>query len=297
MPEHKFTLKYDEFFKIVTKNFFELLNCNVITEYEILNLPKKADIIIIKNPDTKKLELFKYFKLFNIISFKSEKDKPSIKDFNDLFIYLTGFCNREKSANLNNTTITLITPDFTKSFKNLLNKHAILLQDGLYKFHNDLLNIYFIEINQLDIHNYEIEYLYIFANQNKLKEGLKNIKLIPIKDKKMIALLQEMYYVRYSNFEKQLPEGIKMPKVYEADITDLVKPHYEKGLQEGLQKGKQEGLQEGLQKGKIEGLQEGELKTKIETAKKMLKKGYSIQDICDITGLSKKELKKYKIIN
>ncbi|GIX40870.1 MAG: hypothetical protein KatS3mg129_0603 [Leptospiraceae bacterium] len=151
MPNHKFTLKYDEFFKIVTKNFFELLNCNVITEYEILNLPKKADIIIIKNPDTKKLELFKYFKIFNIISFKSEKDKPSIKDFNDLFIYLTGFCNREKSANLNNTTITLITPDFTKSFKNLLNKHAILLQDGLYKFHNDLLNIYFIEINQLDI--------------------------------------------------------------------------------------------------------------------------------------------------
>ncbi|GIX42582.1 MAG: hypothetical protein KatS3mg129_2315 [Leptospiraceae bacterium] len=46
----------------------------------------------------------------------------------------------------------------------------------------------------------------------------------------MIALLQEMYYVRYSNFEKQLPEGIKMPKVYEADITDLVKPHYEKGF-------------------------------------------------------------------
>ncbi|GIW23696.1 MAG: hypothetical protein KatS3mg068_2703 [Candidatus Sericytochromatia bacterium] len=89
--------------------------------------------------------------------------------------------------------------------------------------------------------HYEIEYLYIFANQNKLKEGLKNIKLIPIKDKKMIALLQEMYYVRYSNFEKQLPEGIKMPKVYEADITDLVKPHYEKGLQEGLQKGKLEG--------------------------------------------------------
>ncbi|GIX42611.1 MAG: hypothetical protein KatS3mg129_2344 [Leptospiraceae bacterium] len=284
MPEHKFTLKYDEFFKIVTKNFFELLNCNVITEYEILNLPKKADIIIIKNPDTKKFELFKYFKLFNIISFKSEKDKPTIKDFNDLFIYLTGFCNREKIANLNNTTITLITPDFTKSFKNLLNKHAILLQDGLYKFHNDLLNIYFIEINQLDIHNYEIEYLYIFANQNKLKEGLKNIKLIPVKDKKMIALLQEMYYVRYSNFEKQLPEGIKMPKVYEADITDLVKPHYEKG--------KLEGLQEGLQKGKLE----GKLEQNIETAKKMKKEGLSINLIIKITGLSKKELKKYGII-
>ncbi|GIX43206.1 MAG: hypothetical protein KatS3mg129_2939 [Leptospiraceae bacterium] len=99
----------------------------------------------------------------------------------------------------------------------------------------------------------------------------------------MIALLHEMYYVRYSNFEKQLPEGIKMPKVYEADITDLVKPHYEKGLQEGLQKGK------------LEGLQEGQLKAKIETAKKMKKEGLSIDLIVKITGLSKKDLKKYGI--
>jgi predicted transposase/invertase (TIGR01784 family) len=71
-----------------------------------------------------------------------------------------------------------------------------------------------------------------------------------------------------------------MPKVYEADITELVKPHYEKGLQEGLQKG----------------LQEGKLEAKIETAKKMKKKGYSIKDICEITGVSKRDLKKYKII-
>jgi predicted transposase/invertase (TIGR01784 family) len=87
-----------------------------------------------------------------------------------------------------------------------------------------------------------------------------------------------------------------MPKVYEADITELVKPHYEKGLQEGLQKGLQEGLQQGLQKGLQKGLQEGEFKAKIETAKKMKKKGYSIKDICEITGLSKAQLKEYGII-
>jgi predicted transposase/invertase (TIGR01784 family) len=67
-----------------------------------------------------------------------------------------------------------------------------------------------------------------------------------------------------------------MPRVYEADITELVKPHYEKGLQEGLEK--------------------GEFKATIETAKKMKKKGYNIKDICEITGLSKAQLKKYGII-
>jgi predicted transposase/invertase (TIGR01784 family) len=79
-----------------------------------------------------------------------------------------------------------------------------------------------------------------------------------------------------------------MPKVYEADITELVKPHYEKGLQEGLQQGLQKGLQEGFEK--------GEFKAKIETAKKMKKKGYNIKDICEITGLSKAQLKEHGII-
>ncbi|GIW23700.1 MAG: hypothetical protein KatS3mg068_2707 [Candidatus Sericytochromatia bacterium] len=69
---------------------------------------------------------------------------------------------------------------------------------------------------------------------------------------------------------------LKCQKVYEADITDLVKPHYEKGLQEGKKK--------------------GELKAKIETAKKLIKKGIDINIIIEATGLSKKELKKYGII-
>jgi len=64
-----------------------------------------------------------------------------------------------------------------------------------------------------------------------------------------------------------------MPKVYEADITELVKPHYEKGLQEG------------------------EFKAKIETAKKMKKEGLSLDLIIKITGLSKKDLKKHGIIS
>jgi predicted transposase/invertase (TIGR01784 family) len=75
-----------------------------------------------------------------------------------------------------------------------------------------------------------------------------------------------------------------MPKVYEADITELVKPHYEKGLQEGLQ----QGLQKGLEK--------GEFKAKIETAKKLIQKGIDIKIIMEATGLSKKDLKKYNII-
>jgi predicted transposase/invertase (TIGR01784 family) len=86
--------------------------------------------------------------------------------------------------------------------------------------------------------------------------------------------------IRYINFEKEIPPEVKMPKVYEADITDLIAPFKEKWKREGLKEGKKQG----------------ELKTKIETAKKMKKKGFSIKDIREITGLRRAQLKKYGII-
>jgi len=83
-----------------------------------------------------------------------------------------------------------------------------------------------------------------------------------------------------------------MPKVYEADITDLIAPFKEKWKREGLEEGKKEGIKQGLEQGK----KQGELKAKIETAKKLLKKGIDIKIIVEATGLSKKELKKYKVL-
>ncbi|NCB92934.1 MAG: Rpn family recombination-promoting nuclease/putative transposase [Clostridia bacterium] len=54
------------------------------------------------------------------------------------------------------------------------------------------------------------------------------------------------------------------------------------------------GRLEGIREGKLEGLREGMLKgtreTQLATAKKMLQKGMSLEDILDITGLSKADL-------
>jgi len=49
---------------------------------------------------------------------------------------------------------------------------------------------------------------------------------------------------------------------------------------------KEEGLQQGLQQGLEQGLAQGSKDTALETAKKMIAKGFSIKDICEITGLS-----------
>ena len=59
------------------------------------------------------------------------------------------------------------------------------------------------------------------------------------------------------------------------------------GLQEGREEGKEQGLQEGRKEGKAEGIK----KAKIMIAKKLIKNAFDIEKICEITGLTKTEVK------
>jgi flagellar biosynthesis/type III secretory pathway protein FliH len=58
------------------------------------------------------------------------------------------------------------------------------------------------------------------------------------------------------------------------------------GMREGMQKGIQEGKREGMQEGKREGMQEGMRKV----ALKMKKRGISVDQIAEDTGLSVEEI-------
>ena len=65
-------------------------------------------------------------------------------------------------------------------------------------------------------------------------------------------------------------------------------------LEEGIARGRAEGLAEGMIKGKAEGLAEGLAKgireNQLSTARKMLKLGMAIEEISEITGLTKEEI-------
>ena len=54
------------------------------------------------------------------------------------------------------------------------------------------------------------------------------------------------------------------------------------------------GIEEGIKEGTKKGIEEGTKQTKIDTAKKMINKGMSIEDIVEITGLSKEEIEALK---
>lgn len=66
----------------------------------------------------------------------------------------------------------------------------------------------------------------------------------------------------------------------------------EVGLKEGREKGLQEGREKGLEEGREEGREEGEKIKQLEIARKMKLKGFSTEDIIDVTGLSVENIEK-----
>ncbi|WP_206516900.1 RpnC/YadD family protein [Caldicellulosiruptor changbaiensis] len=65
-------------------------------------------------------------------------------------------------------------------------------------------------------------------------------------------------------------------------------------IHEGIQQGIQQGIEQGLQKGMAEGFLKGIEKQRIETAEKMIAKGYSDDEIEELTGLSREKIKELR---
>ena len=61
--------------------------------------------------------------------------------------------------------------------------------------------------------------------------------------------------------------------------------------EEGRKEGREEGRQEGVKEGRREGTEKGKKEEKIAIAKKLLKKGYSVEQIMEITDLKEEEIK------
>ena len=60
----------------------------------------------------------------------------------------------------------------------------------------------------------------------------------------------------------------------------------------GMRYAKEQGWNEGMERGEQIGIKKGMQKGKIEIAKKMVEKGIPIENICEITNLTKEEIEK-----
>ena len=67
---------------------------------------------------------------------------------------------------------------------------------------------------------------------------------------------------------------------------------YNKGIEHGIQQGIEQGIQQGIEQGIQQGIEQGQRHKALESARLMKQKGYRIDDIAEITGLSGEEIEK-----
>ena len=137
--------------------------------------------------------------------------------------------------------------------------------------------------------------------ENPYNENIDNwnMRFLKMLTSRSISYTEELA----GDFE-DLKEVSRLMKEYSEDTSNLI--YYDKEAMEesiritDLKFAKEEGLDEGFNLGEKNGIligekrgeKNGKLKRSIEIAKKMLKKGISINDISEITNLTKKEILK-----
>ena len=129
--------------------------------------------------------------------------------------------------------------------------------------------------------------------REKLEEISDDIIMQRLADYRESAIWEEKA-ARRTATRKGLEEGMKkgLKQGMKQGMEQGIKEGMEQGIKEGMEQGIKEGMKQGIKEGRAEGRKEGRKSEKIELAKKMKNKGFSIQEIIDITELSKEEVEK-----
>jgi hypothetical protein len=275
-------LKNDEAFKVFSKLFFEKgLKYQVHTDYELLKLPKRLDVVVIKGALSlaKKLKFFSYFRQYNIISFKSFTDRLKKADLYDALIYAPAYAKNERLKNLKGITVTVISAYQRRGIVKELGLKEV--RGGVYEYEGGQHCLRLVVLNEVELEKgeWDLALVFMFAGRKKLwelKDWLKENKesfregrqyfltVLPLFRKEGLKILEEVGEMgKRGEFVIDIAENLRYlkslgfkVKTYEEIFGEGRLVGRKEGLEEGLQKGLQEGLQKGLQKGLQEGLQE-----------------------------------------
>lgn len=148
------------------------------------------------------------------------------------------------------------------------------------QYATNYLEMHVIELPKFKQKNPEVgtkleQWLWLFVGgEDKVKEASKFNKEIEKINKKLTSM--SLSREERNNYEFRL-KSIR-------DEISAIAYATEKGLAQGIKKG--------LEEGREKGLQEGIQKEKRNTIRKLLEKNFSIEEIEEITGINKKEIKK-----
>ena len=140
---------------------------------------------------------------------------------------------------------------------------------GHYVVDYNLYKLHILNLEELSLDGIDGLLLSEFVKDVSKIGNPKELKKLS-ESQNILDILSEGLNFRYRHFEGEKPMGAV------ADVTDIVLPKIEYAERKGIEK----GIEEGIEKGKLE------------TARVMDKKGYPLDDIIEITGLTKEQLKK-----
>ena len=176
-------------------------------------------------------------------------------------------------------------------------KDVSLVEKYTGKVFSDKLRHIYIELprfvkSQSDCESFFECWIYNLANMKQMQE-------ISFKDRDAIFGRLEEVASRANLSKEERAQYEYERKVYNDyfnSIDTAKKEGHEhgriEGLKEGRAEGRAEGLAEGRAEGRAEGLVEGEHRKNLENAARMKAKGFSLEDIVDITGLTIEEIEK-----
>ena len=170
--------------------------------------------------------------------------------------------------------------------------HEVMLKDveDNHIFYDKLTFLY-LEMPKFNKREDELEtmfdkWMFVLRNLSRLLDRPKALQ-----DRVFKKLFEQAEIAKYSAVERREYEAsVKDYWDYYSTMKTANRKGHAEGLAEGLAKGEAKGLAKGLAKGRAEGEAIGAVKTARDNARKMKEKGFAVEDIADVTGLSVEEI-------
>ena len=193
-------------------------------------------------------------------------------------LYYSSIKSGDKYSDLKRTIVILFSNfnlDVLKDIKKYYTKWQIREDENTQIVLTDDFVFYIIEIDKIanTTNHTELDDWVNFINNPEETIDMENKELKKAKD--------ELEKISQDERERYLAD---LREKYIRDQLEIEETGYAKGLQAGIEQGIKQGIEQGIERG-IE-------QNKIETAKVLLSKGLSVEEIFEITGLSKKQIEK-----
>ena len=172
-----------------------------------------------------------------------------------------------------------------------INHDIGLLDKKTHRVFNDKLTFKYVEIAKFNKEIDQLEtvydkWLYVLKNLSRLDRQPKHLQ-----SKVFNRLFAEAEMAKFT--KQELKEYEDSLKAYR-DIKNSLDTAKEEGRMEGREEGLAEGMAKGIEKGMAEGIEKGlaesERNKTLEIAKAMKSKGFSADNIAQITGLAAKDI-------